>query len=174
MTVGAWRRWADHPAPQDLDQHMSERGRQLWRSLTGWLRATYGLDGEVAWTDEEAGWVLRYRRGGRSLVTLFPTADGGLSALVVLGPSLWGSVDDLALSDATWDAFNFATPYADGRWLWLRVTGPQVVGDIRRLVMLKAPPPGMSSPTRMRPPTGHDGRDRQRELELEKQLSGIR
>ncbi|HEU0243898.1 MAG TPA: DUF3788 family protein [Candidatus Limnocylindrales bacterium] len=140
MTMGAWRRWVDHPTPEQLSEHMSEHGLQLWQSLRGWLLATYGLRGEIAWTDEDAGWVLRYRRNGRSLVTLFPTADGGWSALVVLGPSLWGAVDDLALSDSTWEAFSFATPYADGRWLYLRVADAQTVGDIRRLVALKAPP----------------------------------
>ena len=141
MSVGAWRRWADHPAPDDLPRHMSERGQQLWRALTGWLRNAYALEGEIAWTDEDSGWVLRYRRNDRALVTLFPTADGGFSALVVLGPSIWGSVDNLELGPATWAAFNDATPYADGRWLWLRVTGPETVKDIQRLVALKSPPP---------------------------------
>ena len=146
MTVGAWRRWADHPAPGDLPDHMSEQGHRLWRSLTGWLRATYGLEGEVAWTDEEQGWVLRYRRVGRSLVTLFPTADGGLSALVVVGPALWSSVERLDLGETTWDVFSSATPYADGRWLWLRVTDEGVVHDIQRLVSLKCAPPGLHDP----------------------------
>jgi hypothetical protein len=148
MTVGAWRRWADHPSPEQLSEHMSERGLALWQSMRGWLRATYGLEGEVAWTDEDAGWVLRYRRNGRSLVTLFPSADGGFSALVVLGPSLWGAVRELALSEPTWDAFSFATPYADGRWLFLRVADATMVGDIRRLVALKAPPYGRAGSRR--------------------------
>lgn len=142
MTVGAWRRWSDHPSPEQLSEHMSERGLRLWQSLRGWLLATYGLRGEAAWTDEDMGWVLRYRRRGRSLLTLFPTADGGCSALVVLGPSLWGAVDDLVLGETTWEAYSSATAYADGRWLFLRVADAETVGDIRRLVALKAPPFG--------------------------------
>ena len=97
MTTGAWRRWADHPSPDDLPTRMREDAKRHWLTLTGWLRERYGLDGEIAWTDEDLGWVLRYRRNDRSLVTLLPTAEGGFSALVVLGPALWDAVDELDL-----------------------------------------------------------------------------
>jgi hypothetical protein len=175
MTVGAWRLHADHPAPGEMPAPLGDRGKRLWRSLTGWLRATYGLEGEVAWTDDEAGWVLRYRWGGRSLVTLFPLSDGSFTALVVLGPTCWAAVDDLALSERAWEAFNVATPYADGRWLWLRVHGPETVGDVRRLVGLKAPPPGLPGTRPLRPVMDAKeiaSRSRERERELE--VSGIR
>lgn len=178
MTMGAFRRFADHPTPAAMPERMGERGQRLWRSLAGWLRATYGTDGEVAWTDDESGWVLRYRWGGRSLVTLFPLDDGSFTALVVLGPTHWAAVDDLALGEATWRAFNVATPYADGRWLWLRVRGPETVGDIRRLVQLKAPPPGLAErpgrPVMDPDAVTQRALDRARELEREAEVSGIR
>jgi Protein of unknown function (DUF3788) len=141
MTTGAWRRWADHPSPDDLPTRMRDDAKRHWETLTGWLRERYGLDGEIAWTDEDLGWVLRYRRNGRSLVTLLPTAEGGFSALVVLGPSLWDAVDELDLGVDTWEAYSLATAYVDGRWLWLRVRDARVVRDIRTLVALKSAPP---------------------------------
>jgi hypothetical protein len=112
------------------------------------MDARYGLAGEIAWTDEDLGWVLRYRRDGRSLLTLLPTAEGGFSALVVLGPSLWDAVDELDLGPEAWEAFAMATAYVDGRWLWLRVRDARTVRDIKSLVALKSPPPIGARPMR--------------------------
>jgi hypothetical protein len=148
MTTGAWRRWADHPSPDDLPTRMREDAKRHWRTLTGFLRERYGLDGEIAWTDEDLGWVVRYRYHGRSLVTLIPTAEGGLSALVVLGPGLWDAVDELDLGPTAWEAFSMATAYVDGRWLWLRVRDSRTVRDIRTLIALKCPPPFPPRPIR--------------------------
>jgi hypothetical protein len=127
---------------------MREDAQRHWTTLTGWMRERYGLDGEIAWTDEDLGWVLRYRRNSRSLVTFLPTADGGFSALVVIGPALWNAVEELELGTETWEAYSFATAYVDGRWLWLRVRDAHTVRDIRTLVALKSPPPLPARPLR--------------------------
>jgi hypothetical protein len=115
--------------------------RPMWLALTRWLRDTYGLDGELTWTDEETGWVLRYRRNGRALTTLMPGESGGIGALVVVGPSILDAALAAPLSETTHEAIEFAKPYADGRWLWLKVTEPAIVEDIESLVRLKSPPP---------------------------------
>lgn len=148
MTTGAWRRWADHPSPDDLPTRMREDAHRHWTELRTWLRERYGLEGEVAWTDEDLGWVVRYRRNGRALVTLMPTAEGGFSALVVIGPSLWDAVDELDLGPEAWEAYSMATAYVDGRWLWMRVRDARTVRDIRTLVALKSPPPLPAKPLR--------------------------
>jgi hypothetical protein len=70
-----------------------------------------------------------------------PAESGGFGALVVVGPSILGAALAAPLSEATHDALEFAKPYADGRWLWLKVTEPGIVDDIQTLVLLKSPPP---------------------------------
>jgi hypothetical protein len=120
---------------------ISEEKRPLWLALTGWLATTYGLDGELAWTDEDLGWVLRYRRNGRALTTLMPGAAGGFSALVVVGPSILDAALAAPLSPTTLDGLEFAAPYADGRWLWLPMTEPELVDDVETLLLIKSPPP---------------------------------
>ena len=140
MSLGAWRRWGSPPTAADMAMGISERKRPLWLALTEWLAETYGLDGELAWTDEDSGWVLRYRRNGRALTTLLPNAAGSFSALVVVGPSSLAAALAAPLGDETREALEFATPYADGRWLWLRVTDEGVVDDIRTLLLIKSQP----------------------------------
>jgi hypothetical protein len=132
-----------------MAQGIGETRRPMWLALTRWLRDTYGLDGELAWTDEDSGWVLRYRRNGHALTTLLPDAAGGFGALVVVGPSILDAALAAPLAETTRDALEFAKSYADGRWLWLKVTEPVVVDDVKTLVLLKSPPP-----TRRRPGGG--------------------
>ncbi len=141
MTLGAWRRWGSPPTAAEMALGIDPPRRALWQELTRWLRRSYGLEGELAWTDEDSGWVLRYRRNGRALTTLLPNVAGGFSALVVVGPSILRDALAAPLSGATRDALATATPYADGRWLWLRVSDLSVVDDIERLLRLKSPPP---------------------------------
>lgn len=140
MTLGAWRRWGSPPTAAEIALGICDQKRPLWADLTGWLRSTYGLEGDVSWTDEDSGWVLRYRRNDRALLTLLPNVAGGFSALVVVGPSLVGAALAAPLSPATRTSLELAAPYADGRWLWLRVADAAVVDDVKTLLRLKSPP----------------------------------
>jgi len=141
MTLGAWRRWGSPPTAAEMAEGIGEERRPMWLALTRWMLDTYGLDGELTWTDEESGWVLRYRRNGRALTTLSPYEAGGFGALVVVGPSVVEAAYAAPLSETTREALAFAKAYADGRWLWLRVTEPAIVEDVKALVLLKSPPP---------------------------------
>ncbi len=141
MTLGAWRQWGSPPTARDMTEGICDERRPMWLTLTRWLRATYDLEGDITWTDEDSGWVLRYRRNGRPLITLLPDAAGGFCALVVVGPSVLDAALAAPISEITRDALKFSTGYADGRWLWLKVLDPEIVDDIRMLVTLKSPPP---------------------------------
>ncbi|MEW6223090.1 MAG: DUF3788 family protein [Chloroflexota bacterium] len=141
MTLGAWRQWGSPPTTAQMAIGISDARRPMWLALTRWLWETYGLEGELTWTDEDEGWVLRYRRNGRALTTLMPGASGGFGALVVVGPSILEAALAARLSETTRETLEFAKPYADGRWLWLKVTEPPVVEDIETLIRLKSPPP---------------------------------
>ena len=141
MALGAWRHADEAPPVDRMADRMTDESRSRWHGLTAWFRDAYGLEGEPAWEGEETGWVLRYRRSGRSLATLSPGADGGFGALVVIGPSRWDAVREATLSEPTREAFESATPYADGRWVWRRVHDAATADDIRTLVALKSPPP---------------------------------
>ncbi|OGO59184.1 MAG: hypothetical protein A2V85_14210 [Chloroflexi bacterium RBG_16_72_14] len=141
MTLGAWRRHDAPPTAAAMADGISDPRRPMWIELTRWLRETYGLEGELTWTDEETGWVLRYRRNGKALTTLMPGEAGGIGALVVVGPSIVDAALAAPLSEPTREALEVAKPYADGRWLWLKVTEPRIVEDIETLIRLKSPPP---------------------------------
>jgi hypothetical protein len=119
----------------------SGSGQERWDRLVAWVEGTYGVTGEPLYFGRDSGWVLRFRRSGKSLLTLLPLAGGGVRALVVVGPSAWAAVADAELSDPIRTAWAAAHPYPDGRWLWPLVEDNAIVDDIEQLVALKSPPP---------------------------------
>lgn len=112
-----------------------------WSRLADWMRQRYGLAGEPLFTGADSGWALRFRRSGRSLLTLSPQSAGGFRALVVLGPSCWDAVPTMKLGAVLRAAWDNARAYPDGRWLFVPVEDDETVADIMRLVELKSPPP---------------------------------
>jgi len=130
----------DHaPRPEAFIEAVGPEAAR-WRALTGWLADRYGLAGEPYWDGAATGWCLRYRRGGRSLLTLIPR-DDAFRALVVVGPSAWAAAAGADLGQVVRSAWDGARPYPDGRWLWLDVADDETVAGIEALVALKSPPP---------------------------------
>jgi hypothetical protein len=127
------------PTRTDVVKALGDRG-SLWDALAEWLAATYGLEPEPLYSGTDAGWVFRYRRSGRSLVTMMPM-PGAIRAVVVIGPSIADRVAELDLQPNTRRALAVTHPYPDGRWLSLDVETPRDVEDITSLIGLKSPPP---------------------------------
>jgi uncharacterized protein DUF3788 len=114
--------------------------RARWIRLDGWARDTYGVEGEPYFFGRTTGWTVRYRRAGRALFTLIPRIDG-FSAIVVVGPTAWEAVAELALGVEARAALDAAHPYPEGRWAWIDVADDEIMADVMTLVEVKAPPP---------------------------------
>lgn len=112
----------------------------LWDRLAGAIESAYGLEPELAWFGKDSGWVVRYRRSGRSLLALLPEPER-VRALVVIGPAAYPTASALALEPEVRAALDGAHAYPDGRWLWLDVATEAIADDVVRLVAVKSPPP---------------------------------
>ena len=140
MANGAFVDPGHAPSRVELEQALGP-SIDAWDRVTVWVTATYGVTGEPIFTGRDGGWGVRFRRGGKALLTLTPHADGSVRALVVVGPSAWAGVSGTRLSQAVRHAWDAARPYPDGRWLWLTLTDDAVVDDVQALIALKSPPP---------------------------------
>ena len=56
----------------------------LWSELRDYLASNYDFTPELDFAGRKYGWAMRYRKGGKTLVTLFPER-GGFTVLIVLG-----------------------------------------------------------------------------------------
>lgn len=135
---------ADHgnmPDMTSIANYISETARPLWLALVTHIEAAYRAKPQIAFSTCAAkpGWNVKYKKGGKALCTLYPEKEG-FTALVVLGaadimhfeamrPTYTDSVN--ALYDST-RLFN------NTRWLMISVTDQTVLGDIKKLLALKA------------------------------------
>ncbi len=84
-------------------------------------------------------WTVRYRRAGRTLVTLMPE-PGAFCVLVVLGGNEDGRARGLKLSANVAAVLRGARKYHDGRWLWIRPRTKSDLASVRRLLEIKREP----------------------------------
>jgi hypothetical protein len=136
---GAFRDPTRPPRPDELGLALGLR-RELWERLERWLEATYGATPEPLFYGSDTGWVTRYRRAGKRLVTLMPMPDA-LRVVLVIGPSIADRIPELSLQAATHYAFESARAYPDGRCLTLPVETTADIDDITTLIAAKSPPP---------------------------------
>jgi hypothetical protein len=132
---------AEHqPDESEILAGMGRRG-QLWISLRSYLAERYDHVPEWVFGGAKYGWSCRYRRGGRTLVTLFPE-HGGFTALVVLGKdeAVAAEAGLTAYSARVRNEYTGARQLRDGRWLWIRPAYPKDVRSITDLLALKRRP----------------------------------
>lgn len=136
---GAFLERSDPPQRRDLVAALGDR-LPLWDRLSGALESAYGIGPEPLFFGRDSGWVVRYRRSGKSLAVLLPE-PGRVRALVVLGPSVDLAAVEGSVGPDVRDAIGSARAYPDGRWLWLDVATEAMADDVLRLVAAKSPPP---------------------------------
>ena len=107
----------------------------LWSSLREYLASNYPECIPVFTIEgKDADYTIRYRKSGKTLVTLYP-ADKALTVLVVLGKKEVAKVEafENKLSKKIRELFNNTNQLHDGRWLWIK---PSIKKDIESIKML--------------------------------------
>jgi len=130
----------DIPEKQILGLLGREAG--LWLSLREYIANYYpdcvpvfGIEGR------NKEYVIRYRKSGRTLVTLYP-ARSSLVVLVVLGKKEVAKTEALVnkLSVKVRKLFQETDQLHDGRWLWIRPSSKTDVESIKLLLSIKRRP----------------------------------
>jgi hypothetical protein len=111
----------------------------LWRDLTDAMDERYGIEPTLIPASGTHGPEYKYRKAGRTLVSLAPR-DGGFTALVVLGAAETKKAFELDLGNRVRRVLDEATQYHDGRWLYVPVKSKRDVRDLISLIALKRRP----------------------------------
>jgi len=114
------------------------KGAVLWCDLREYLASGYDHVPELDFGGKKYGWSIRYRKSGKTLVTLFPES-GGFTALVVLGKKEIVKAEAVLdkLSMKVRKLFRETNQLHDGRWLWLRPTSKADLESIKMLLNAK-------------------------------------
>ena len=110
----------------------------LWRELIKYIREKYPVQEDFKFLyGKNYGWALRFRIKGQLLTSLYP-AKGGFTAQVNLSEEAVEKVQSLKPGKNVQQAIERANPYPEGRWLFVSVESEVDLGDIKRMLALKA------------------------------------
>ena len=115
------------------------RAEPLWSGLTAAMNERYEIEPTLVPARGKSGPEVKYRKAGRTLLTLFPR-EGSFTALAVLGGAETKRAFELDLGRGVRRVLEEATQYHDGRWLFVPVKSKRDVRDLVSLIALKRRP----------------------------------
>jgi len=143
---------------QEVHQRMFDRSREpketdiitfisdsnaiaSWKQIQDYLDTNYDLLKETIYYGDNYGWVIRYRKSGRTIVSLFPEKNS-YSFLIVYGKK---EIDKFSAQESEFvpaiiDLLQNTKKLHDGKWLWIRVTDSAYFEDLKKLIAIKRKP----------------------------------
>lgn len=108
--------------------------------LRRFLKENYDIVPEMIF-DKKHGWDVRYRKSGKTLVTLTPE-KGAVRILIVPGreESEKALSSQTELSPKIRELIENTKQLHDGRWLWIRLFQTTDAEDIEKLLPIKRRP----------------------------------
>jgi hypothetical protein len=111
-----------------------------WQALSEWIRANYPVRDELKFMyGPKYGWGRKFQVGGNLLACLYPTQNG-FAAQVILNNTALAKTTRLKLKKSARQAIAKATPYPEGKWLFIPITCHGDLLDFQQLLALKRKP----------------------------------
>ena len=128
------------PAEQEMADFIGEPAKGAWTRLRRFLKENYDIMPEMIF-DKKHGWDVRYRKSGKTLVTLTPE-KGAVRILLVLGREESEKALSMRdeLSPRMYKLIEETKQLHDGRWLWIRLFQAKEAEDVEKLLAVKRKP----------------------------------
>ena len=130
------------PTEPNITDHISNADAiSAWKQIQDYLETHYDLLKETIYYGDKYGWLIRYRKSGRTIVSLFPEKNS-FSFLIVYGKKEIKkfSTQESEFLPAIIDVFQNTKKLHDGKWLWIRVTDSTYFEDLKKLIAVKRRP----------------------------------
>lgn len=126
------------PTMESLSEFVNNK---LWDELCKFIEASYSRSPLIEFSrcSMQKGWNVKYKKGGKSLCTLYPMV-GFFIALVVIGEKeqFEAEIFITYCSDYVQNLYN-DTPFSCGaRWLMIEVKESAVLNDVMKLIQIRA------------------------------------
>lgn len=126
----------------ELSQIREHIDSPLWDSLCTFLETDYSVSPLVEYSrcGSAPGWNVKYRKGGRSLCTLYPQ-EHFFTCLVSIGSKEAAEAEALlpTFSPYLQELYQKTTQFNGSRWLMIDVTEEKILEDAERLIAIRAP-----------------------------------
>jgi hypothetical protein len=131
------------PIEKEIADFIGEPAKEASVKLRRFLKENYDIVPEMIF-DKKHGWDVRYRKSGKTSITLTPE-KGAVRILVVLGREESEKALSMRneLRPRMLKLIEDTKQLHDGRWLWIRLFQTGDVEDIEKLLPLKRKPKKM-------------------------------
>jgi Protein of unknown function (DUF3788) len=135
MSVGIFTDKKHRPTMGQMFEAIDPQ-QSTWKELTQFIQANYPSQQDFRFYGKNYGWALRFRKGGKALLSLYPT-EGGFTIQVILGAPDTEKALSLKLGKHVRQIIEQAHPYPEGRWLFIAVKSERDIKDVQQLLALK-------------------------------------
>ena len=112
----------------------------LWNELCLFVENTYSISPKLEFSkcSMQKGWNIKYKKGSKSLCTLYPM-DGYFIVLIVIGKKELAEANIVipTCSIYTQNLFLVTPSYSFGKWLMIEVREKSTFEDVKKLVKLR-------------------------------------
>jgi hypothetical protein len=126
------------PTMEQILEFIGAKASKSWKALEEFLDTNYDFEPELSYWGDKHGWILRYRRSGKTLVSFYPENDG-FTVQVILGKKEVEKFEKIReeLSVDIVSLFDETKQLHDGRWLFIKQPGMGTISDVEKLIQLK-------------------------------------
>lgn len=131
---------AARPTLEEIDAYAHT---PLWPQLRAYLAAAYGAGPRLEYSrcGLEPGWNVKFRRGSKSLCTVY-LRPGFVTAMVSVAPKDEEAAQMVLLTCTaeTQAVYHRSAASKMGRWLMLDITSPEMLEDVKALLAVRVKP----------------------------------
>ena len=136
MSIGVFVDKKYQPSEAEIQQVLGSK-LAIWQTLVDYIREHYPSDEDLKFLyGKQYGWALRFRKRRQLLTSLYPT-EGGFTVQINLGPGAIEQTRNMTLSENVRAVIDKATPYSEGRWLFIPVKSAEDLHNIQQLLALR-------------------------------------
>lgn len=137
MGVGVFINKEHQPTSDEVFAAIGSK-RSLWENLTQFILNNYHIQGDFTFYGKNYGWALRFRKGGKALLSIYPTNES-FTVQIVLGKKDTQKASNLQLDKNVKDVLEKSHEFPEGRWLFIEMESEQDINDIKQLLITKSP-----------------------------------
>ena len=136
MSIGVFTDKQHLPTGRQMTAVLGRAARD-WNEFVQFVEKSFGVSGEWKYYGKNYGWALRFRKGGKALVSIYP-GEQSYTTQMILIKSVVSTARKMRLGKTVRAAIEKARPYPEGRWVFLRVDSGSNARGARELLLLKS------------------------------------
>ena len=119
----------------------SDNVKKSWANLMSYIKKYYELDCKIVFGGKKYGWAVQYKRGKKTIMTLFPERKS-FTVLLIFGKKELEKINETkqTFSKSVLEKIEKTKQYHDGKWVWLRYKEKRFIEDIIELLKIKRKP----------------------------------